>query len=70
MPSKTINFDYHVGVLDAAWVEQQLEFSWFKGDDHVLVCLDNSEVDSLPVPDGASIRDVKTTIRQYVKRKS
>ncbi|MGE6185020.1 hypothetical protein ACLHZ2_20010 [Aeromonas media] len=70
MAKPTINFDYRSGVLDAAWVEQQMEFSWFKGDGHVLVSLDASEVDTLHVPDLASVGEVKTIIRHYVRSKA
>lgn len=70
MAKPTINFDYRSGVLDAAWVEQQMEFSWFKGDGHVLVSLDASEVDTLHVPGSASVGEVKTIIRQYVRGKA
>ncbi|HHQ4806770.1 MULTISPECIES: hypothetical protein [Aeromonas] len=70
MSKATINFDYRSGVLDAAWVERQLEFFWFKGDQQVLVYLDRSEVDNLSVPVAASVVQVKSIIRQYVRGKA
>lgn len=70
MAKPTINFDYRSGVLDAAWVERQLEFFWFKGDQQVLVYLDRSEVDNLSVPVAASVVQVKSIIRQYVRGKA
>lgn len=70
MAKPTINFDYRSGVLDAAWVERQLEFFWFKGDPQVLVFLDTSEVDNLSVPAAANVGEVKTIIRQYVRGKA
>ncbi|MCX0447202.1 hypothetical protein [Aeromonas veronii] len=70
MSKATINFDYRSGVLEAAWVERQLEFSWFKGDQQLFIYLDYSEVDSLSVPAAASVVQVKSIIRQYVRGKA
>lgn len=70
MAKPTINFDYRSGVLDAAWVERQLEFFWFKGDQQLLVYLDEIEQDNLTVPAAATVGQVKTIIREYVRGKA
>lgn len=62
-----VNFEYRYGWLEAADPATDREWSWRKGDGEVVVSHGGQWAGVLDVPQGATVPEVKTMIRQDAK---
>lgn len=58
-----VNFDYRAGVLEAGCPEMDTDWCWFRGDQEITRSVNGCLVGTLHVPVGATVNEVKATIR-------